>query len=309
VKRSGNFWAITCYFNPIGYRRRLDNYRRFRERLAVPLVTVELSQNDDYHLRAEDADILVQIKCPDLLWQKERLLNIGLQSLPRHCDMIAWLDCDVVFESDDWADRAGALLESYKIVMPFKRMYELPKNGRPEDNDSKGVLGHSLMYALASGMVSPEVLGGDMRTKDRVTCGFATAARRATLEKYGLYDACVMGSGNRAIACAALGRFDIAIDYLQMNSEWAKHYVAWAQPFFDTVRGSVAYVEEDIFHLWHGHLENRRYAQRHAVLREFGFDPAKDIVADENGCWRWRSSRVDMNECVHRYFQSRREDG
>ena len=117
---SRSLWAITCYFNPIGYRRRLENYRIFRERLIVPLVTVELSQNDDYHLRPGDADILVQIKCPDLLWQKERLLNIGLQSVPRDCDTVAWLDCDVVFESDDWPERASNLLETCQIVMPFQ---------------------------------------------------------------------------------------------------------------------------------------------------------------------------------------------
>jgi hypothetical protein len=135
LPHSGSFWAITSYFNPISYRRRLENYRIFRERLIVPLVTVELSQNADYHLRPGDADILVQIKCQDLLWQKERLLNIGLQSVPRACDTVAWLDCDVVFESDDWPERACNLLETDQIVTPFKHTYELPKDGLPEDAD------------------------------------------------------------------------------------------------------------------------------------------------------------------------------
>jgi hypothetical protein len=220
-------------------------------------------------------------------------LNIALQSLPSDCNTVAWLDCDVVFDSDHWADRADALLETYKIVMPFKHTYELPKNGQLEDTDSKGVPRYSVIYAPASGMVSPEALRGTLRTKDRITCGFAFVARRATLEKCGLCDACVMGGGDKAIACAALGRFDIAIDYLQMNPGWAKHYVAWAEPFFETVRGNVTYLEDDVFHLWHGQLENRRYGERHAVLREFGFDPANDIVTDKDGCWRWSPSRVD----------------
>ena len=34
-------WAITAYFNPVGYRRRLWNYRFFRKQLSLPLVTVE----------------------------------------------------------------------------------------------------------------------------------------------------------------------------------------------------------------------------------------------------------------------------
>jgi hypothetical protein len=308
LRRSGSFWAITCYFNPIEYRRRLENYRIFRKRLIVPLLTVELSQNDDYHLQAGDAEILVQIKCHDLLWQKERLFNIGLQALPHDCDTVAWLDCDAVFESDDWPERASNLLETYKIVMPFKYMYELPKDGLPEDADSERPVKYSLMYALASG-ISPEMLRGNMNLKERVACGLAGVARRAIVEKHGFYDACVMGSGNRAIACAALGRFDDAIHYLQMNPNWAKHYLAWAQPFFDTVRGSVTYLDEGVSHLWHGELENRQYLERHALLKEYGFDPTKDIVTDENGCWRWNEARSDRKEYILRYFQSRREDG
>jgi len=34
--------AITCYFNPAAYRRKLDNYRIFRRHLGVPLICVEL---------------------------------------------------------------------------------------------------------------------------------------------------------------------------------------------------------------------------------------------------------------------------
>jgi hypothetical protein len=307
LRGSGSVWGITCYFNPIGYRRRLENYRIFRKKLIVPLLTVESSQNNDYHLRPGDADILVQVKSQDLLWQKERLFNIGLQSLPRDCDTVAWLDCDVVFESDDWPERASNLLETYKIVMPFKFMYELPKVGLPDGDDSERPVKYSLMYALASGM-SPN-LRGNILLKERIAAGMAGVARRAILEKHGFYDACVMGSGDRAMASAALGRFDDAIHYLQMNPNWAKHYLAWAQPFFDTVRGSVSYLDEGLSHLWHGELENRQYAERHAFLKELGFDPAKDIVIDGNGCWRWNQPGSDMNGCVLRYFQSRREDG
>jgi hypothetical protein len=159
----------------------------------------------------------------------------------------------------------------------------------------------------ASGM-SP-ILRGNIRLKERTTAGLAGAGRRALLEKHGFYDACVMGSGDRAIACAALGRFDDAIYSLQMNPSWAKHYLAWAQPFFDTVRGSVTYLDEGLSHLWHGELENRQYVERHALLKESGFDPTKDIVTDENGCWRWNQARSDTKEYILRYFQSRREDG
>jgi hypothetical protein len=43
-------WAITSYFNPMKYQRRRANYRLFRERLGVPLVTVELAYGPDFEL-------------------------------------------------------------------------------------------------------------------------------------------------------------------------------------------------------------------------------------------------------------------
>jgi hypothetical protein len=308
LRRSGSFWGITSYFNPIGFRRRLENYRVFRERLNVPLLTVELSQSGDFHLQAGDAEILIQLKCRDLLWQKERLLNIALQALPKHCDTVAWLDCDVVFASDDWAERSSKLLETCRIVMPYKLIYDLPKNALPEDAGAKAIVKQSLMYALECG-APLEILRGDMNVKHRVTSGLAGVARRAMIEKHGLYDACVLGSGNRVFSCATLGRLDDAIQYLQMNGNWATHYLAWAEPFYDTVRGSVGYLDQVIFHLWHGDRENRKYAGRHALLKERDFDPAKDIALDENGCWRWNAPRSDTQEQILGYFQSRREDG
>ncbi len=306
---SRELWAITCYFNPLSYKSRFTNYRIFRQRLVVPLVTVELSHDGHYHLGPDDAEILVQAKCEELLWQKERLLNIALQSVPQDCLKVAWLDCDVVFENGDWPERAADVLDSFNLVEPFKMTYELPKDGLPEDVDAKGDQGYSLMYALANGIAPPNVLGGNMRLTHRISSGLAWVARREILEKHGFYDACVMGSGNRAIACAALGRFDDAIHYLQMNPNWAMHYLAWAKPYFDTVQGSISYLDGGLFHLWHGELRHRRYAERHRLLGEFGFDPTKDIAVDGDGCWRWKRARSEMEKDIRSYFQSRREDG
>lgn len=87
-------WAITSYFNPVGYRRRLTNYRVFRRRLTVPLVTVELAHHGVFELERGDAEILVQLTSPDILWHKERLLNVALKALPVECRQVAWLDGD-----------------------------------------------------------------------------------------------------------------------------------------------------------------------------------------------------------------------
>ncbi len=112
---AGDFWAITSYFNPVRYRRRLSNFKIFRKHLTVPLVAVELAYSDDFELQEQDADILVQLRGGAVLWHKERLLNVALKALPRSCRKAAWLDCDIVFRSQDWAQCASALLERVAI--------------------------------------------------------------------------------------------------------------------------------------------------------------------------------------------------
>src|SRR3974377_2142226 len=97
-----DLWAITCYFNPMRYRRRLINFRIFREYLKVPLVVVELAFGPEFELQAQDAEILIQLRGGAVLWQKERLLNVALQALPKDCHKVAWLDCDIVFKALDW---------------------------------------------------------------------------------------------------------------------------------------------------------------------------------------------------------------
>lgn len=76
-----------------------------------------------------------------------------------------------------------------------------------------------------------------------------------------------------------------------------------------SVDARVAAVPDSILHLWHGEISDRNYNRRCKELIEMGFDPAIDIVIDEQGCWAWNSDRSDLQAWAERYFASRREDG
>ena len=308
-KSAAPLWAITSYFNPRHYRRRLENYRTFRSRLNVPLITVEHSLDGTFDCRPGDADILVQLRGRDVMWHKERLLNLALQKVPANCSKIAWLDCDVIFQQADWATLTGEALNEFPVVQPFQDVCELARNisaDQPEHPDNLRI-GRSFAYGVATGTVDAGMLGENMRLKGW-NSGLAWAARREVLD-HGFYDACIMGSGNRAILCAELGRFDFGRQYNHMNDRWAEHYLAWARPHFDRVRGQVGFVKGTLLHLWHGNLKDRNYADRHREFSRFQFDPTSDIAADENGCWRWNSNKPEMHQFVRDYFGSRKEDG
>ena len=304
--------AITSYFNPSGFQRKLNNYRIFRRRLAAPLVCVELSFAGDFDLTPSDADTLIQIRGSAVLWQKERLLNVGLQAVPPACEGVAWVDCDVVFERDDWAARALDALRDYPLVQLFRARCNLARttdSARPDLSqiESQAV---SLGYKLANGQATPD----DVRRSDAPlalasTAGLAWAARRDVVARHGVYDVCILGTGDRVMVAAAIGEFDYGRDALLMNERQWLHYRSWGDPFFSAVQGKVGYVEGRAFHLWHGELKNRRYHERHEGLRQFDFDPSIDIALDPSGCWRWNSSKPAMHAYVRDYFDRRDEDG
>lgn len=308
---SDDLWAITSYFNPVGYTRRLENYRLFREHLVVPLITVELSFNGEFELTREDADILVQIRGAHVMWQKERLLNIAIEQIPSGCHKIAWLDCDIIFGSEEWAERASRALDEFSLVHLFQERHDLKRDTKPDQLESWGnaPTSESVIYKMARKEAVPEDLFlSNAPLERRTTAGLAWASHRDVLLKHGLYDACVLGSGDRAILCAALGEFNWGARALLMNPRRIQHYGLWAQPYYETVRGRVSYIGGRLFHLWHGEIEDRQYDSRHRRFEEFDFDPFTDISLAHNGCWRWNSDKFELHTFVRTYFESRHED-
>ena len=306
---SGNLWAITSYFNPARYKNRIENYHLFRRHLSVPLVTVELSFDGQFQLRQGDANVLVQIHGGDVMWQKERLLNIAVQSLPAACDRIAWVDCDVVFGNESWPQHASRALEDFALVHLFHERHDLPRQFNPDELRSwnRRPTSQSVVSKIAAGQATPEDLFmADAPLQRCSTAGLAWASRREVLERHGFYDACILGTGDRVILCAALGKFDYGIQAALMNAARAEHYLFWARRYFQTVRGSVGYIHGSLFHLWHGNIKDRRYEERHRGLEHF--DPHTDIALDETGCWRWNSNKLEMHAFVRRYFELRDED-
>src|SRR5262245_28782478 len=112
-------WAITSYFNPLHYRTRAENYRVFQQHLRVPLLTVEQGYDGRFDLDRGDATTLVQVPARDVMWQKERLLNLALESLPADCEIVVWLDADILFDRDDWPERAVEALDSSVMAQLF----------------------------------------------------------------------------------------------------------------------------------------------------------------------------------------------
>lgn len=309
--RDGALWAITSYFNPMGYRRRRANFRIFRERLDLPLVAVELGYGDQFELGDGDAEILLRRRGTDVLWQKERLLNLAVDALPPTCTKIVWIDCDVFFENRDWHSPLERLLDDVPMAQPYSRVSYVARDWTPgAGSDRIAFTRPSRAWAIAAGRSPPAAF--DHEGEDRrytSAAGFVWAARRELLARHGFYDASIIGGGDRLMACAAYAYLEGGARVHRDASPRKRHFLRWAEPFADDVAGKVGCLDETIFNLWHGDMGDRRIDERHVTLNQHGFDPAADIAIDDAGAWRWNTEKPALHAYVRDYFAGRREDG
>lgn len=274
----------------------------------MPLVAVELSFDGDFELTNNDADILIQISGGAILWQKERLLNLAIKSVPPEADSIAWIDCDVVFERTDWVADAKQQLTSANVIQLFADTIDLGAEDHKANSDYRyaAPTGRGVLKSIDENSFKDFTLtpGGNKRS---FAWGLAWAARREILEDHGLYDAMIVGGGPRALVSAIYGNFDKVVDAYQLNSARREHYLMWARPYQRAVDARVGYVAGRLYHLWHGDVENRNYAGRHRGLVEF--EPDADLVVGANGAWHWARSRPSLQKFLEDFFVNRAEDG
>ena len=190
----------------------MENYRRFRRSSAAQglwLLVVELSFGGGFELKEEDADLLLQIEGSrrQVMWQKERLLNVALHKLPAFCSSVTWPDAEVVFGNEFWVKETCAALQRFPVVQPFAAVYRLPPRvhrvrefveeygndlsiGTDKSNGSIAVRGFAYavqMYGKGRKVVDSQ--------REHGFTGFAWAARREVIEKIGFYDKSVVGGG------------------------------------------------------------------------------------------------------------------
>lgn len=283
--------VVAVHFNPCGYHRLSANAREFRKRLDAPLTIVELSFNDRFEF-----DDSIQIPGDPnlhLMWQKERMLNIGIESLPADVDRVAWIDADILFLNPKWIELADAALDRYDLIQPFEKIHFLNQNYQI----------HASNQSFASAL-KKDLLDG----KKWFSTGFAWAARRESIAETGLLDIDVIGSADADMAFAWSGRqMDSRLNYLY-NTELATAVCEWTDRQTIKTPEQFGYLPIEAVHLWHGNRNNRRYLPRLKALTENEFDPRTDIALDDNGLWKWNSDKPNMRERVAFYFQQRQDD-
>ncbi|MEQ9302225.1 MAG: sulfotransferase [Cyclobacteriaceae bacterium] len=322
-----DFAIVTCFFNPAGYNSRVRNFHTFYKGVqaaGVKLLTVELAFDDQDYQLGDDIGEVIRLRSSDVMWHKERLLNVGIQELLRRgYKKIAWLDCDIVFDDvHEWPWYVANELERANLCQVFSH-----SSIAMDANSSRQVAWGAIRYYNATKNILKQSLKKPKKNMPigipQGLSGFGWAARSEVLEKVLLYDGAILGGGDKMIYAAAfrnvfdnskidtLTRSHYSCDSCGHYNEsipYKEHYQSWARQWCDAVNGLSGFVYTGVRDLYHGERKLRGYMQRRETLFAHDYDPKTDIVLDENGCWKWSSDKPDLHKDIANYFLSRNED-
>jgi hypothetical protein len=341
-----DLWVVTTYFNPAGYHALRKNHQRFAESMAVAgirLLTVECAIGDKA-FELPDSSQVIQVRTPDAMWLKERLLNFGIEQLPPQAQKVAWIDCDLLFRNPAWALQAASLLDRFPVVQLFDSFVRLD-HGRRTEKELSGIK-RSFSYAWQR---RP---GAILRGIHYITGG-AWAARRSLIHRHGLYEMGIVGGGDnlfayalaggfhsrvvRRVTVAKISPFPVSLSILlrfpgrvpafqwlfrrqggkisemfypapRVDEPFFAHYLKWARRLYLDVHGRVGCVPGMAVHLWHGDGPNRQYLARHDILKRNRFNPETDVMVTAQVTLAWASDKPLLHQEVAEYFLSRQED-
>lgn len=292
--------AVCAYFNPFCSERRERAYVRFRaglEAAGVPVVCVEQVFPGVPRVSGS-ADLW--ITGGDLLWQKECLLQLGIEkALAGGASRLFITDADVVFETPDAWDRIDRSFEGLDWFQPFESV-SLDYSERTLVKNSALSFPDPVRYGIGhSG-----------------SCWAGTAKFFRTVP---LYPYALLGGGDVVMthllaSCwkhgASSQRFADLAAYI---CEWALYpgllpsILKWAgeagpSPFRQGHTPNVR-----IRALNHGSYAGRQYHDRYARWRRGGQPPlpGRDFCIGPHGLLNWLLHPNEWEPVAAKYFQSR----
>lgn len=291
-------YVILPYFNFSNFSRRRELFIEFVNRIrnvkgihivvceAVGPARLPLLKGLWRHLR-------IQTDCR--IWLKENLVNIGIASLPSEWKYVSWIDADIQFLNENWARETVLELQVADVVQMFCTCVNLGPNGEAMKIDKA----FGYMHKYSNTLYTKNDKYGFWHP------GYAWACTKAAwLQMDGLLDWGILGSGDRHMALAMIGR---VLDSAPGNIH--ENYKKLLEKFQSDCKGlRLSCVKGSILHFWHGKFENRKYRERWDILTKLKYDPMIDVGMNKKGLIQLTKTGQRFQNLLDEYFAGRRED-
>ncbi len=302
--------VVTMISNPVRYESRYELFFPFQEHIlkSTPNLWVcELQTGDRPFVLTDPTNPQhLQLRSVEELWHKENCLNLMIRKmaiLRPDWKYVAWIDADVQFTRPDWFSEMIHQLQVYHVLQMFETATDLGPTGQAI------TIHESFMSKyLKKGAPHPGDLNDDEEWYMQYGHpGYAWAAtRRAINTMGGLYDRSILGSGDRNMAYALIGR--VAMSYNEAITEAYKRDLADYEQECLQLGMDVGCMEGNLLHAYHGPKQLRGYKSRWQILTENEYDPDRDIKLDAQGLYQLTTRKPRLRDDIRAYFRQRDED-
>ena len=286
TSKTENDMAI-CFvlFNPAKTKRILMNYFYSRSQFelqGLPVYTIELL----YEGRTPEIPDAFHVHTKSYMFHKENLYRLLVKQLPKRTfKKVAFLDADVFFKDPSWYRKTSEMLETHDIVQPFETAHWLD-------------LSYTTTTLSRKSVVCNEKEAWDFAYHP----GFAWCMRKKWYKRHGFFDYAVTGSGDTLSSAAWLKK-----QFQKNFQSLPKPLQAAYEEYKKDMNPKVGYLKDvDIYHLYHGTREKRKYADRHKMLNVEG-DIRTMVKPNEEGVFEWVENEK-WSPMLLEYFTGRDDD-
>lgn len=338
-------YVITPIFNPIRWRSRWKLYEDFARRCTAAgaiLYTVEAAfgnrefalsktnyADNDRPVHAREGlvdfgDRFINVRVSNELWLKENLINVGVAHLPHDWKYVAWVDSDVTFAREDWANETIQQLQHYKFVQMWSQYQDLTPDFEVQGltrsfmdcylNGGEGRVGHRLEKRINKCKDDKYPYGSGPQRGYPGAPGLAWAARRDAWDAVGgLIDWTILGAGDWYMAHALVGRLSSVSRSQAHSAKFVDMMREWEARADRHIRRNVGVVKGLALHHWHGSKKHRLYKTRDQILVDCKYDPTLDLKRDSQGVYQLSDQHtprsIQLRDELRKYFRQRNEDG
>lgn len=276
---------ILVYFNKQCSLRIIHNLLFIKQMLDlanIPYFIGEMSINGSPFLFAESSNIF-HFQSSDNMFYKENIINLMEPLLPPIYDKLCIMDADIIFDNSDWYNLMSTKLNDVNICQPFSRAYwlNISYDDVIQEKDSylkKRIGGHE---------------------------GFVWGFQRAWFNTYKFPGGCFIGNGDTIFVKAV---FEKKIWEPANNHELVK-YIANLPSII-----SSDYLDMNIYHLYHGTINNRQYATKNInfnnMLKNLKVTASDELIEyNADGIMQWTPKHSNVfNSFMKEYLINRNDD-
>jgi len=284
--------VISTFFNPLKYKNRYENYLKFQDFIYECglkdhfYVSEVLYKNDEPFINHKN---ILRFKTEDILWHKERALNLTVKTLPKQYTKVVWVDTDIIWSNINWWKEVIKLLEEYNIIQPFAYCKFLNSHFNLDHTQM------SIFHRLFR-------INNGLPTFHAIHYGGTMAYNRKYFECVELYDKDIIGGGD-FISNISILKMPIDENVQAFDPE-LDSYIEKSGKYLEN---KYHYLDDSVYHLYHGQLHDRQYIKRYSILKNYIFNDMCE--KDDNGLYKFKSTvSQKIKSQFLDYFKTKNED-